>query len=99
MKWYGMDFKCSECKHELAIATFSYSADGEIRFHVLCQKCDITAEVILNSESLKLDALMKDIQDLNKVQAHRRALTPPVKAPVVSDKEWLHSMGIKEEDE
>lgn len=104
MRWWGLDIRCAECKVPMMVVNCYFSADGELRFPLVCPKCKQDNEYRVYASGLQWQAMHNDLEKCLKAQAQAgRPLLPPVRPASKNlsdeDKRFLKEQGIDPEGE
>lgn len=99
--WYPINLVCETCKDPLTVTGIFTSADGEIRFDLICVRCGTSGKATFVTSRLHLQDLMYDmenaLEERNKPISKPRPVRPPIIDPSITekDKSFLHDLGIE----
>lgn len=100
--WWSISGECPKCNRDMVLQEAYFSADSELAFTFSCASCQESVKVITTGQKLQHQALMNDMNKKWKtskaVPAKQRLLPPLTEDKSKEDHEWLHAMGITEED-
>jgi hypothetical protein len=105
IKWRKLNFECVACKRSLTILFVSASADGELRFDVVCPPCGLKSYIITTSTKLIAQAIYLDLSEAIAAKNPKKRFNVPLRPPLAdslekhTDDAFLKDLGIDPDGE